>query len=243
MQKLSVKLQDHMWCVVIVFSVLLLAVITFWLGGKGNEIVSYVGFAAAICSIVLAVIAIIFSILYSIRSQENVGEMRRLVDEGYALIRQTGQDISSKAERLEESAKVIEQMGKSAPSEKTKKVGIPSDIYQHLIPTCSNGGLVVFYIVAKCNEKKKRVSLQTLATRFPVNKVTESYFLGFCTAAMGMLVDLLEPGTIVENGGYRVEKLPKDFQELVFKTIALRRPESEFLQEYLLIVDKYFEAC
>jgi hypothetical protein len=42
--------KDLYW--VIAFAVLaLIAIITFWLGGKGNEIVSYISFASALVSI------------------------------------------------------------------------------------------------------------------------------------------------------------------------------------------------
>jgi len=61
-------------------SLLLICILTFWLGDKGNEIVSYVSFASALISIVLALVAIFYSFIQNTNSQKNLGEMQTLIE-------------------------------------------------------------------------------------------------------------------------------------------------------------------
>ena len=104
--KLSTKLKEHVWCVMAFAALLLLAVITYWLGGKGNEIVSYVGFASAVTSIVLAIIVIVYTFYQTNRSEQNISEMRRLISEGQEI-------MVEKAGTLTEEAKAFREEGLS----------------------------------------------------------------------------------------------------------------------------------
>lgn len=60
---------------------LLISIVTYWLGGKGNEIVSYMSFASVLVSIILALVAIFYSFFQNVSSQQNIGQMRTLISE------------------------------------------------------------------------------------------------------------------------------------------------------------------
>ena len=77
--------KDLCWTISLA-AVILISVITYWLGGKGNEMVSYVSFAGALVSVVLAVVAIFYSIVQNLNSQQNIGEMKTLVAEASRII-------------------------------------------------------------------------------------------------------------------------------------------------------------
>ena len=88
----------------IVFGVfLLIATFTFWLGGKGNEIVSYMSFASTLIAIVLALVAIFYSMIQHTGSQQNIGEMRTLVSEA-------SRRITEKASSMEQQSVAMSRM-------------------------------------------------------------------------------------------------------------------------------------
>jgi hypothetical protein len=64
--------KKDLYYIIAIAGIILLAIITYWLGGKGNEIVSYIGFASAIVSIILALVAIFYSIVQNINSQKTL---------------------------------------------------------------------------------------------------------------------------------------------------------------------------
>lgn len=77
---MNITKRDWYWTIAMA-GVILLCIVTYWLGGKGNEIVSYIIFASALISIILALVAIFYSIVQNVSSQQNIGEMKVLISE------------------------------------------------------------------------------------------------------------------------------------------------------------------
>ncbi len=80
--------------------VVLVAAVTLACVAKDNQVAAYLSFASALVSIVLAVVAITYTIVQGLQSHQNVGEMKRLVAEGHSI-------FERHAVSMEESSKVV----------------------------------------------------------------------------------------------------------------------------------------
>jgi len=249
--------KDLYW--VIAFAVLaLIAIITFWLGGKGNEIVSYISFASAIVSIVLAVVAIIYSIVQNVNSQQNIGEMRTLVSEASRL-------MTEKADAMEDQAMLIGESLRQFTETSTKVSGPSTPLEdEKFIFDASHSSiplLLTFYYVAKCNELKKPMKLMSLSELIlnpeDVERVSiqeklqlklQMYFYG----AAGL--DCLKcfwgfDGILFQKGSVKIEKIPTGFKENILKIITSRVQDSRrepsekmYLEIGMKKIDTHVEA-
>ena len=234
----------------------LIAIITFWLGGKGNEIVSYISFASALISIVLALVAIFYSIVQNVHSQQNIGEMRTLVSEASRIMTEKAGTLADSAISLEEA---LQQVLK--PSEESSSLPTPlsNQTFQFDASKASATVLLIFYFLTKCYEFKKPLILTTLA-RFVINPATveppnRELKIQLAVYGGGLIHSLqcfLEPGSIVSCGEpwkLEIKKLPSGFKENIIKAIDTRTGVAEtkkehkvWLNEGMKKIDAHVEA-
>ncbi len=221
--KLSTKLKEHVWCVMAFAALLLLAVITYWLGGKGNEIVSYVGFASAVVSIILAVIVIVYTFYQTNRSEQNISEMRRLIDEGYHTMTDKADLIVKQTESLEQAMAGITQ-----PPTDSDTISAPLTLIKEAgtldLAAYSKGGLLVLYSLAKSYELRKPISWKAISAELfkgkeGQTKVTCYYGFGVIQSFRAFLGrdDLIWSAEQQE-----LKRLPDGFKEDVIAEIDLR---------------------
>ena len=128
--------------------VLLLGIVTFWLGGKGSEMASYMSFAGACTSIVLAVIAIIFSFIYNSRSQQNLGEMRSLISEASRSMVEKAGVLTEKAGSMEQSSLSIIRFLQSPGHVSSPSPDLEGQTFRLNTSHCSHQGLMILYFLA-----------------------------------------------------------------------------------------------
>lgn len=199
-----------------VVSVVLLATVTYWLGGTGNEIVSYVSFASALVSIVLAVIAILFAVVYNVNSQQNMGAMRSLITQASYLITQKAEEMGIHSRSMAQAAAYLVQQ-KPTGQPLTK---IPFEFYASY---CSHTGLLTIYCLAKSYETGKVMSLLAIAQSLAPQGW--NYFNDFIYG-MGVLIGFacfLKPGSVDIQLEYQKAKtLPNGLKDHVLADIQRR---------------------
>jgi len=95
-------LKRHIWCVITITAIILLAFITLSFG-KDVNLVSHLSLTSAVVSIVLAVVVIVYMYFQDQRSSQNITEMRKLIDEGY-------HTMTDKADLMVGQTQSLEQM-------------------------------------------------------------------------------------------------------------------------------------
>ena len=217
-----------------------MGVITFWLGGKGNEIVSYIGFASALVSIVLAVVAIIFAFIYNIHSQQNLREMRSLVSEASHIITEKASVLTEKAGSMEQSSLSIIKLFQTPENISSPSPDLQGQTFRLNISDCSNQGLMILYFLAQCCEHG-REPLSTklwLCLHGPVLSVNHRLLELYSDGFVDGIICFLEPGSAVKREvtdegvvmrlPSRVKRFPKGFKEYVRDAISKRIEEGGF---------------
>lgn len=221
---------------IIIATVILLGVITFWLGGKGNEMVSYVSFASAITSIILAVVAIIYSFIHNSNSQQNIGEMRTLVSEASRIMTEKADTMVDQSVSIGESLRdLVETSAKvSGPS-----APLTDNTFSFDASNAPATVLLTFYYLAKCHEHHKPMDLNSLAFLIclPVRKqqtqISENLKRNvslFGTGILSCMRCLLESESVVFIGPdldkVEIKKLPTGFMENILSVINYRIQDS-----------------
>jgi len=88
---------------------LVVGIVTFWLGGKGNEIVSYMSFASTLIAIALALVAIFYSMIQHTSSQQNIGEMRTLVSDASRIMTEKASAMEQQSVAMSKMAQLLTQ--------------------------------------------------------------------------------------------------------------------------------------
>ena len=222
--------------------VILLAVITFWLGGKGNEIVSYISFAGTVATIVLAVVAIIYTFVYNITSQQNTGEMRRLIWEASRIITDKAGVLAEKADSMDQKSLLIIRMLQAPPQHTTQRPALPGHTFRMNTSDCSLICLLILYYLARCHEQGREISKIDLS-KIVYGEVLSSYWKFLDSYFDGILEGLscfLEPGNIRSNGAPpQVRSLPKGFVEYVTDEVRKRLKEDN---DYPEAQERFAEA-
>lgn len=227
-----------------VMLVVFIATVTYWLGGKGNEIVSYISFASALVSIVLAVLAILFAIVYNVNSQENMGAMRSLITQASFLITQKAEEIGIHSRTMAQAASYLVQQ---KPTDQPLS-NIPFDFYASY---CSHTGLLAIYCLAKSHETSKTMSLLQIAQRLAPKDW--NYFNDFLYG-MGVLIGFacfLKPGSVELQMEYqRADTLPTGLKNFILTDINRRiknpatdNKSKDLLKNGVQMIDVYFESA
>jgi hypothetical protein len=154
------KWKTHFWWMVAVTVVILTAVVTYWLGGKGNEIVSYISFASALVSIVLALVAIFYSFVQNVSSQQNIGEMKTLVSEASRIMTEKASTLANQAISMKDTVKQLIENRVTVSSTTTTPLG--DDSFRFDASRASIGFLLTLYYMVKCYKLQKLMQLKHL---------------------------------------------------------------------------------
>jgi hypothetical protein len=223
-------------------SLLLICILTFWLGDKGNEIVSYVSFASALISIVLALVAIFYSFIQTTNSQKNLGEMQ-------ALITQASNLMTEKADTMVQYTAQIANLAQNLTRGTTQTPLSTTPQFKFYAATCSHIGILALYCLAKTVSKKKPMSLLAIAGLLANDHIIskDNYLYG-----LGVLIGF---GCFVEPGGTTINldtqllsaNLP-DFENYIKADIDRRIADSltdpqmkSLLSGCMQKIDAYFE--
>ena len=209
--------------------VILLTIVTFWLGGKGNEVVSYISFAGTVASIVLAVVAIIYTFVCSINSQQNTGEMRRLIWEASRIMTEKAGVLTEKANSMDQKSLLIIKMLQAPPQHTTQRPALPGHTFKMNTSDCSLICLLMLYYLARCHEHGREASKGELTTAV-YGEVLSSYYKfldPFFEGVVDGLSCFLEPGNIEIKEGKpaKVKSLPEGFVEYVTEEVRERLKE------------------
>jgi len=221
MSDLSANWKLHFWWAVCVAAVILLGIITFWLGGKGNEIVSYVGFASALASMVLAAVAIIYAFIYNINSQQNLREMRSLVSEASRIVTEKAGILTEKAGSMEQSSLSIIRFLQSPRGISSPGPDLEGQIFRLNASDCSNQALMILYYLAQCCEHKRKSSSDDLwlCLYGPVLSINYRLVGIYAEGLVDGISCFLEQGS---TGKGEVMSLPKGFKEYIKDNINRR---------------------
>jgi len=251
----------HFWWAVALGCVILLSLVTFWVGGKGNEIVSHISFAGAVASIVLAVVAIIYTFVQSIYSQQNTGEMRRLIWEASRTMVEKAGVLTEKAGSMEQSSLSIIRFLESPEHISSPSPDLKGQTFRLNISDCSNQGLMILYFLAECREHGRKPSSDKLwlCLYGPVLSVNHRLIEIFADGFVEGISCFLEPGSTVRrevtNKGEvirlpaEVIHFPEGFKEYVRDAISKRIEEGGFderakaqWREVIDRIDSYAES-
>ena len=234
MGKSPVNWKLHFLWAVTLSCFILLAILTFWLGGKGNEIVSYISFASTVASIVLAVVAIIYTFVCNIHSQQNTGEMRRLIWEASRIMTEKAGVLEEKATSMDQKSFLIIKMLQAPPLHTTQRPALPGHTFQMNTSDCSLICLIMLYYLAQCHKHGREVSKGEL-NQIVYGEILSSYFAFLDTFFDGVLEGLscfLEPGNIEsKDNPPEVKSLPEGFVEYVTEEVRKRLKENSVYPE------------
>jgi len=246
--------KDLYW--VIAFAALaLIAIITFWLGGKGNEIVSYVSFASALVSIVLALVAIFYSIVQNVNSQQNIGEMRTLVSEASQIMKDKADTLVEQAESMEQA---VGQLLKDSAKVSGPDMPLTDEIFHFDASEAKAPFLLFLYYVIKCNELKKPIRL--LSTGRMILRPTEEAStvketdkrMSYYSSGIFACLKCFWGSECIPEEGLEVEirKVPKGFQQNILAIINAQIEAAEpndlyrtWLENGIKKIDAHLEAA
>ena|GEM_PF-5717537 len=231
------------------------AVVTGWVGGKGNEIVSYVSFAGAITSMFLAAVAIFYSIVHNTSSQQNIGEMRNLLREVTGLVRAGATEMSTSAAAMVKKAHTMEETFTTAFSEK----GWLAPAEARARGNQEHGSIVVnterlspplilamyLFIRAKEEEKGKIPVYTASSVIYNIEDLKENLMwsmLPLVTAIFLMAVEGVELQFMDSPEMIRIQTLPEEFCAMIHAEMRERIKTDEELAAGKKRVDEYIRG-
>lgn len=269
--KSATNMQLHLRYTIAIAAIALLAVVTFWLGGKGNEIVSYFSFASALVSIVLAVVVIFYTFYQaersarnSERSEQNIGEMKGLISQTPAIIREGVGTITEKADVITEETKAMRQyvtemtkMSESPEPTSTPMPELEGETFKLNFLEVSNYALLILYYTARAAERDGKLHLEVLSECFhpgeKTSSVREKTRLNqfFALGLLNGISCFLNPGSLKKCPELiEVRVLPEGFKDRVLTNIKERIKAKDGdeigkgkLKVILGAIDALFEAA
>ena len=106
---LKLETKDFVWALA-VLGVVIIGLCTLFFGGKGNEIVSYVSFAGTITSVILSVVAIVYSFIQSASSathSQRLSDISSRIEDTVDTLTDSRTKISGAVEALDKTNKAI----------------------------------------------------------------------------------------------------------------------------------------
>jgi hypothetical protein len=248
--KVTAKLREHIWCVLIICGILITGIMTFAWVGKDNQIVGYVSFASAIVSIALGIIVIIYSYYQNHYSQQNIDKMSDLVQRIGERTEAVGKGVEGLGERFEG---LFRAPSLSAQTKDLKDIPQLKFNETFNLGRYSNVSLTILCAIGRSLELKKPINFRELMNRIaevqskgtPPNLYWWWYSAGLFSA-IGSLktvqwkhIEKVAPIT-------QIEKLPDDFQATVqaetARRIEKKTKDAHLLEEMISTVDAYFSS-
>lgn len=220
----------------------LISIVTYWLGGKGNEIVSYVSFASALVSIILALVAIFYSFAQNVSSQQNIGQMRALISDASRI-------MTEKATSLEQHSLIMSRAAQQLSQNVQPSLQPGATPFGFNASYCSAIGLLGLYALAMSKEQDKEFVLLELLKQFIKDENVSFFQYQYLLGLLVCLSCFFEAGSIeTDLVKVKVHKLPPpDFKAYIEQNINARiqtdtQNMKSFLQEGRLGIDAYFQA-
>jgi len=245
MNRLAEILKRHVWCVITIAAIILLALITLSFG-KDVNLVSHLSLTSAVVSIVLAVIVIVYMYFQDQRSSQNITEMRRLIDEGY-------RTMTDKADLMVNRTQSLEQMmgGITQPpsdSDTTTSLLETQEMLRVDVSVYGQWGLMVLYALAKSHELEKPMSMKSISELLYKSKswatTLRNYSYGIILSFRAFLGKDSVAFSIEQQ---EVKILPDGFKESITAQISkLLEDENnitvkQWLKRSIRIIDNYFD--
>lgn len=234
MNRLTEILKRHIWCVMTIAAIILLA-ITALSFSKDDNLVSHLSLTSAVVSIVLAVIVIVYMYFQDNRSSQNIIEMRNLVDQASRLMVEKAGTMADQAISMEESFReLIETSSKvSGPAMPLKDKTFHFDASEARVPL-----LLVLYYLIKFHELNKPIHLLSTgaiilkpkvdaedASEIKELKTHMSYYSAGVFACLKCFWGsecIPKDGPLVE-----IKEVPKDFQQNILAIINAQIESAE----------------
>ena len=227
---------------------LIVGILFAFIGGHwsgDSSLVSHLALTASIVSIVLAIIAIFYTIERRSSAEEQIGRMNGVLH-----------NLETATGRLEEKGEAVHQLAQSVlgtrnielstkaektAEETTEPVGLPLDLKSQLSNTSSLGLLCLNWIV-KAKSSVKASSLKIIQKQLDFDKDTASYLHGYC---LGTRVNLTAMDVFANNDALMAKVIPDGFEELLHKVIEEKQEQEDFeqkewMESILELTDEYF---
>lgn len=242
MNRLAEILKRHIWCVIIIAAIILLALITLSFG-KDVNLVSHLSLTSAVVSVVLAVIVIVYMYFEGQRSSQNITEMRKLIDEGHRTMTDKASLMVDKAQSIEQNLARLMQ----PPPPDSKPTTPPLKIQKLLkldVSVYSCAGLLLLYSLAKSYELRKPMSWAVISQLIYEENI--SWALQVQMHGFGIIQSfqafLSHECLTSFNEQVNVKKLPDGFAESVIAELDKRieNEDDNFFKNSMIAIDKYF---
>lgn len=253
--KVTEVVQKHIWCVIIGLVAISVGILTVRFGSS-DEAVNLLGFATAVASIILAIVAIAASAFSSWRSEQNARDLQLSLGRSQRkLEKKVWEGLSKIDPMLETMAKTL-----TPPSEaKSKKLAQPlQGDYRLNLNSCPFFTLMAIYTIAMAHkfERPWNPSDITSLILSHYKKISAPNWFAFLSGSSSAFGCFLEPNSIcraTEGKKYdaKVINLPSDLLDYAKKQlegrIAGKGPLvfGEALEDLVAIksrIDNYFET-
>ena len=218
MNTLAEILKRHIWCVITIAAIILLAIITLSFS-KDVNLVSHLSLTSAVVSIVLAVIVIVYMYFQDQRSSQNITEMRKLIDEGHRTMTNKASLMVDKAQSMEQ----IMMAGIIQPPADSDVTSTPLVLQEGKaldISLYSNIGLLALYSLVKSYEFRKPISITEILNSAVDNDTQMSLF------SFGVIHSLRafwgKDYITISANKQELKKLPDGFKESITAHINKR---------------------
>ena len=239
-------MKRHIWCVIIIAAIILLALITLSFG-KDVNLVSHLSLTSAVVSIVLAVIVIIYMYFQGHRSSQNITEMRKLIDEGYRTMTDKADLMVNRTQSLEQMMAGITQP--PSDSDTTTSLLETQETLRVDVSVYGYWGLMVLYALAKSHELKKPMSMKSISELLYENKSWSTplrhYSYGIILSFRAFLGNDSVAFSVEQQ---EVKILPDGFKESITAQISKHLEDEDYitdikdqLKRSVRIIDNYFD--
>jgi hypothetical protein len=227
---------------------LIIGIVFAFIAGQWSSdsgLVSHLSLAASVVSIVLAIIAIFYTIDRNSSAEEQIGRMNgilhnlekasgRLEEKGEAMHKATKNILGTQSiEAQKETEKTTE--------ENPETLGLSPNLKDQLIKT-SLYGLLCLNWIAKAKKSVKASSIKIIQEKLGLENDIAYYLRGYC---LGTNVNLVDFDISADEDSLIARAIPEDFETLLNEAISERLKESsdmkDWMEKQLEITDKYFD--
>jgi len=250
--KLTVRLQQHVWCLLGLAALLIFWLVAFSLTGKGSDIASWV-------SILFAVVVIVYMLIQG-------HDMRNLVEEGHRLMAEkAGTMVDTAGEMAKKTDLMSELMVKLFKTPEVEHVQpgavepFETDKLRFNASNARDVTLLVLYAAAQASRLAKQLPLRNvLAHAADLGlegekdpKFLEEVINNLVHGARGTLLAIecfLEPDSLIYGDGTNMEikNLPPGFEQHISKELTMRVteiPVSSKYKHYIETNRQNIDAC
>lgn len=249
MNRLAEILKQHIWCVITIAAIILLALITLSFG-KDVNLVSHLSLTSAVVSIILAVIVIVYMYFQDQRSSQNITEMRKLIDEGYRTMTDKADLMVDRAQSLEQRMDVLIQ---PSPAD-SKQITQPLEIKETLqfdVSVYKDVGILILYALVKSYELDKPISLWKISKLMgKEDKLFASQLFYYSYGIIQSLRAFLGKDSMdITMKKQEVKKLPDGFKESIItlfdNSLENHKAKEEYKEHVFFegsrdVIDNYF---